>query len=145
MMGRIAALVVAAVLTGASLLPARGLSTTLDGGEGYRALPVSLEDETGLVIGIATSTSIVSTDSAMAVPGRANALQVGWLGGACDRSAVFTLRRDAQRFLLDLRVPEEDHCTLQGISRSLVIETIEPIDPASVTPIWNLLYSAKGT
>ncbi|HEX5825530.1 MAG TPA: hypothetical protein VFY18_13810 [Candidatus Limnocylindrales bacterium] len=141
MAGRIAPLVIAIVVAACALMPSHGLQATIPATATIAALPVSLDDETGLVLGIASPAPIDIQDNHVAgVPGRPNALAIGWLGGACDHAVHFRLVRDGDRLWLDQRVDASDRCILVGISRSVVIELSVPVDPNSVVVGWTLLF-----
>jgi len=145
MAGRMGRLLMAGVVAACVLLPSHGLQATFPATAKIDALPVTLDDQTGLVVRIGVPAPIdVPANQVAGVPGHPNAIAVGWLGGACDHAVLFTLRRDGERLWLDQRVDESDRCILIGISRSVVIELSTPVDPQSVVVGWTLLTRLFG-
>jgi hypothetical protein len=141
-MGR---LLIAVVVAACALLPPHGLQATFPASARIEALPVTLDDQTGLVVRIGVPAPMdVPANHIAGVPGHPNAIAVGWLGGACDHAVRFTLRRDGERLWLDQRVDQSDRCILIGISRSVVIELSAPVDPLSVVVGWTLLTRLFG-
>lgn len=140
---RIAALAVIALVALGALLPARGLSVVLRGGEGgeYPGLPITIVDRGGIVVGVEEATVDFGTDPITSPPGRPNAIVYQWVGGACDRDGRIDIDRTDGSITL-LRIVEETgtSCTLQGIGRSIVIEFREPVDPATVIDRTNMLF-----
>ena len=141
-MGR---LLIAVVVAACALLPPRSLRATFPATKTIGALPVTLDDQTGLVVRIGAPAPIdVPANAVAAVPGHPNIIAVGWLGGACDHAVRFSLRRDGEQLWLDQRVDESDRCILIGISRSVVIEMSTPVDPQSVVVGWTLMTRLFG-
>src|SRR5689334_15985348 len=84
-MRAIAAICLAAGLTGCSFLSPGPVVATLPGGEGFRELPVAMTDPDGLVLRVEPGPSAAGFGSEPEVdPIDADTAVVRWLGGACD-------------------------------------------------------------
>ena len=100
-----------------------------------KALPVTVSDHTGVVVGAGWSNGFNSFQKGpRAVAGRPDMLAVGWLGGACDLEVAINVTNPG-RWQVDIRTDEPNACILVGISREVVIQTREPIDPSTVDVI----------
>ena len=99
-------------------------------------LPVSLLDETGLVLGIApwdadltpTVRPVVQAD-----PTDPNALVISWIGGLCDRDATLSFRATQRGYALRLDVGlGSGGCTGAALPRGLRIATSDSIPVSSI-------------
>lgn len=100
-------------------------------------LPVTLGDQTGLVVGIQSAE--VDTFSswdlrASADPADPMAFVLTWLGGACDSDADVSFQRTGSGYALHLEVHRAFSlgCRAVGIPRALRIITAEPIPVGSI-------------
>jgi hypothetical protein len=105
--------------------------TTLPSGDGWRALPVTLGDQTDLVVGIEPGPIDPFPDvdpDVRADPADPKALIVAWLGGACEDESVVVLHRGGGRY--DMAVSSRGglgSCPMVGIHRAIRIRTSEPV------------------
>jgi hypothetical protein len=143
---RLLGMVVIAFIVLGALLPARGLVVVLrSDGPPLRPLSVTVEDRTGLVLSVAEATIDAAAggdarDSFAAVAGRPDAIVYRWLGGACDRAATIHVdRSDGHVVVRREDVVTGDSCLMIGITRAVVIGFREPVDPATVVDLTNLL------
>jgi len=146
-LGRLGVLVVIAFVGLGALLPERGLAVVLrDPGGMAHAVTVTIDDRAGIVTAVAEATDAEATavsgaDAFAAVPGRPNAIVYQWLGGACDRAATIHVSRSASQVeLLREDVETGSACLMIGITRTIVIEFREPIDPMTVVDLTKLLF-----
>ena len=144
---RVMALVVIGFVVLGALLPARGLTVVLrDPGGMTPAVTVTIDDQAGLVTGVAEATvedvaAMSARDSFAAVPGRRDAIVYQWVGGACDRAATIHVSLSGSQ--VELRREDMvtgNACLMIGITRAVVIEFREPLDPASIVDLTNLLF-----
>lgn len=132
-----AARVLLAVFVVAACLPPAGrlFETTLL--HDTRDLPVTLGDQTDLVVGIEPS-DVDSWDfpdpGVIADPGNPGAFVLTWLGGACDSEAVVSFQHAGSGYALRVEVRRGFSlgCTAVGIRRALRIVTAEPIPVGSI-------------
>ena len=135
-------LVIGAILTAvlAACGPPPGVQfhTTLSNPNGEFPLPVTLGDETGLVVGIgpARFDPIDFRDAGvLADPTGPRAFILTWLGGMCDNGAALVFRPTDSGYDLQVAVGEKLGlgCPAAGIMRGLRIETSEPIAVVGIT------------
>jgi hypothetical protein len=106
-------------------------------------LPVTLGDQTDLVVGIEPTDADESGGLAPLVkadPTDPNALIVSWLGGLCDNDAAVSFQPSGSGYTLHLDVHEKLGlgCPAAGLLRGLRIITSEPI------PIDSIAASGSG-
>lgn len=111
--------------------------TTVTNPNGEYPLPVTLGDQTGLVVAIGAA-QFDSADfrdaGVLADPTRPNAFILTWLGGMCDNDTAVGFRQTDPGYDLHLAVHGKfGSCPAAGILRGLRIETSEPIALASIT------------
>src|SRR5690348_9008739 len=94
MAARIAAIVVVGFVVLGALMPSRGLQVVLRGDPGIPPLTVTVEDGTGLVTFVGPGPTDEIVIGAVAVPGRRDAVLIGWLGGRCDHATRIGLERN---------------------------------------------------
>jgi len=112
--------------------------TTLANPNGEFRLPVTLADETGLVVGIGPGPFDPPNfrDAGLrADPTDPNAFILTWLGGMCDSDAALLFRATGTGHDLRVAVHEKAGfgCPAAGILRALRIETSAPIELAATT------------
>ena len=72
-----------------------------------------------------------------AVPGRDDAVDVSWIGGACDQRSIVTIEPDGDRY----RVAVENQTTAMGcaavaVPRSVRLTLDEAMGPEAFVPWW---------
>jgi hypothetical protein len=97
---------------------------------GIQALPTTLVDATGTVTAVIVAVDVpIVGDGPTAVAGDANSVVVTWMGGMCDRRVDLRLEeRDGGLRLSGTTQADFGGCRLAGISRSLVIRFLLPVD-----------------
>ncbi|HUG29828.1 MAG TPA: hypothetical protein VMQ65_04845 [Candidatus Limnocylindria bacterium] len=125
---------------GTACLPPAGrqFHTTLIAPNGEYSLPVTLGDETDLVVMIEPAE--IDDPGGLqptlrADPDDPNAFIVAWLGGACDNDAALSLRPTGPGYVLHLEVHGQlvFGCTALGISRAVRIKASEAIPLDAIT------------
>ena len=131
---RVACLVIAAVSVAACLLPSRMFSLTLAGDQSIPALPVTLEDRTGLVGAVGPALPGQFNFEEGVGPGAdPSDLVVSWLGGACDVATHLVLSgRDDAYTISEQTDQKPGACTLQAYLRTVTIRFATPINPDAV-------------
>jgi hypothetical protein len=129
---------VAAILAGCSLLVPPGIQVTIPAGDGTRALPVTVVDHAGIIAGAAPAQATAPVGWRLgevgAVPGRADAVTVTWVGGACDDRAVITIDLAGDRYAVAVESQMSAMgCVAVGIFRSVVLTLTEPVGPDAFT------------
>lgn len=126
------------LLSGCALVgnQARFEMTFPGGGDGPPAMPVVLEDRTGLVreIGLPPlAGDFHFPDGVTNMPGRMDQLAVTWLSGECtDRSAI-VFEPTADGYLLAVTVIDRPGgCFLIGYGRTLAIQLTAPVEASRV-------------
>lgn len=120
-------------------IPTRNFDVVLPaGGDVARgdvnALPVTVRDDTALVVGIAAADRTEDPPGLVALPGRPNALRVEWFGGLCDRRTLMTLEAHATGYTIDVQTERTKAvCEALGIPRGVVIEFGAVVDPGQFT------------
>jgi hypothetical protein len=136
---RIATIVVIGFVLFGALRPQRGLFVVVPGDGPVGALPVTILDDAGLVLGVEAGP--LGREGIVAATNRTNAVVYQWLGGLCDRLVTIRIDRlDGQISLLRTDEEAGTTCLLAGIERSVVIEFREPIDPSSIVDVSNTLF-----
>lgn len=129
-------LLIAISLTACGGQPAGHIFRTALSTPDHDPLPVSLLDQTGLIVGIApwdadlppTVMPVVQED-----PSDPNALAVSWIGGMCDRDATLSFKATADGYALRLDVGlGSGGCTGVALPRGLQIVTTTPIPARSI-------------
>jgi hypothetical protein len=113
------------------------LHTSPSNPSGDHPLPVTLGDQTDLVVGIEPTEGdergglepLVQSD-----PADPNALILSWLGGMCDNDAAVSFQPSGSGYALHLQVHQKlgFGCPAAGLLRGLRITTSEPIPPGSI-------------
>ncbi len=142
-----ATLVIAASLLSAAAVAActgpasgRQFTAVLQVSDEVPPLPVVLNDETGLVTGIASAPmdpgAAYAEPAVRADPTDPNAFIISWLGGACDNDAALTFKRMEGVYVLNVAVNGKfgfpGGCTANGILRDVRIVTSSPIPLDSI-------------
>jgi|GEM_PF-1600188 hypothetical protein len=127
-----------AVLASCGEPPGALFQTTLSNPNGEFPLPVTLGDNTGLVVGIGAAQfdPIGFRDAGiLSDPTGPTAFILTWLGGMCDNDAALVFSSTGSGYDLHVAVHEKLGlgCPAAGISRGLRIETSEPIPIGAVT------------
>lgn len=139
--------VVVALVVAACLPPAgRTYQTTLlhispDNPSGDYPLPVTLSDQTDLVVGIEPAEGSYGLEPVVqSDPADPKALILSWLGGMCDNDALVSFQPSGSSYALHLEVHQKLGlgCPAAGILRGLRIVTSEPI------PIGSIAVSGRG-
>ena len=122
----IAAILVAALVAGCGL---RTFEARFEGNGWIQALPVTVDDRTGLVTGAATfGGDAGGWENAVTNPfGRPDQLIVNWTGGSCDHHATLVFEPSGGEFVIRVSTERADACRLDGISRSVRIALSAPI------------------
>jgi hypothetical protein len=137
---RIAMIVVIGFVLFGALLPQRGLFAMLPGDGPVGALPVTILDDAGVVLGVEAG-PIEGREGIVPATERTNAVVYQWIGGLCDRLVTIRIDRlDGRISLLRTDETTGTTCLLAGIGRSVVIDFRGPIDPASIIDLTDVLF-----
>ena len=125
------------VLAGCVAGPPRTHSITFPALEDVAALPVVLDDRTGLVqrleVGPAELPGLVDDDGAIGLPGNPMAVAVRWLGGVCDKQANLSLEDRQGTLWLSITTDRDfGGCRLAGIFRPLILHFATPVDASRI-------------
>ncbi len=122
----IATILVAALLAGCGL---RTFEARFAGDGMVQALPVTVDDRTGLVTGVMSLVGGAGGwENAATNPfGRPDQLDVSWLGGMCDRHVTLVVEPSGDEFVIRVSTERADACLLAGILRSVRIAFSAPI------------------
>ena len=115
----------------------RTFTLSFDGGRGVAAIPITLDDRSGLVIALeqsfgqlvlGTPISPVSNE-----PGHPDRLHVLWAGGACDTAVAMDLAGEPTLLRLTIRATRPaPGCRPNDVGREVVVTFSRPISAASV-------------
>jgi hypothetical protein len=107
---------------------------------GARPLPISLIDQTGLVISIAAAPdapAAADAEAVQAVPGRAASLRVFWLGGECDDRVTMVLVSIGATYQLAIhnhpQITAGALCSAAGVPRIVDISFTRPLKPSDLS------------
>ena len=124
------------VLVGCSQGP-KQLEGTLPATNDLRPLPIRLFDHSNTVTALELSAlspdrpaGLASDDFAAAVPGRANAVFLVWLGGMCDEQVDVEYTGGDRTFTVSTTAGQGG-CRLAGIVRSVIVTFGAPIDAST--------------
>lgn len=107
-------------------------SLTFPPGNGMKALPVTVTDQSGLIVATAVDPGFASwQEGVQLVAGNPTAVAIGWLGGMCDQGVSIVVAH-AVRWQIDVTVRSVETCRLGGVTRSVVLSTRVPIDPTQI-------------
>lgn len=112
--------------------------TSPDNPAGDYSLPVVLDDQTNLVIGIEDSEAAATDPGPLAVavdPADPNVIVATWLGGLCDADATLAFQVSSPGYTLLLEERENmGGCPAAGIARSLRITLSKPVRASDIQP-----------
>lgn len=137
-------LVIGAILSAALVAACAGpqgvsYEATLSNADGEYPLPVTLDDTTGLVVGIGpTQVDFGAFRDAgiLSDPAARSAFIVTWLGGMCDKDAALAFSSAGSGYDLHVAIHEKlglGGCPAAGVFHALRIETSEAIPLGAVT------------
>lgn len=120
------------VLVAAScLLPTRRLETRIEANGPIAGLSVVVEDHTGLVLSVAPE--VPPGDGIENLEGQPDVLVVTWLGGKCDQTTTFVLRRVGDGFeVAGQTLQDPGPCLLAGVTRSIGMYLAVPVAAQTV-------------
>lgn len=127
------ALALALVSAGCSMLGPKTFELVLLSDQ-VEALPVTLTDVTGTVSGMELPTgddvpqNVIGNELVVGVPGRNDAVAIGWRGGLCDRSVDIELRAQPQPVFTLHEKRGMGGCELMAISRFVIVVFNTKID-----------------
>lgn len=130
MRGWIVALVLVACTAGGGRF-----ELVVPGEDGAPALPLALEDRTGLVSGIARRDRgvLLHEDGVANAPGRSDLLAVTWVTGFCTEASGMIFERAAGGYVLTVVTRDRPGpCELVGFVRTVIIQLTAPVDAATV-------------
>jgi hypothetical protein len=104
---------------------------------GDKALPISLIDQTGLVMAIAAAPDASTSSEVEPVPDRPSELRVSWVGGACDDRVTMVLVDIGATYQLAIHNHPQFAagitCDASGIPRIVDITFNRPLEPADLS------------
>ena len=128
----------AVLIAGCALGQPAGIQVTLPAVDPWDPLPVTVVDNAGIVAGAAPAdgsfTNEDTDERAVEIgmlPGRDDAIQVDWTGGACDDRATVTIDPEGDTFRIATHTMQDLtalSCPAVGIPRSLVLTLTGPMD-----------------
>jgi hypothetical protein len=135
-MRSVATLVLSVAVAGC-VLPPRQFTARFPGDGFLEALPVVLEDRTGLVesISIGPPAPMEIHVGEVAAAADPTMLVAAWLGGACDRKAhlIFERLEDSRYRIAQETSTTDGACILLGVERTVTLRLSEPLDATAVT------------
>ena len=103
---------------------------------GADAVPISLIDQTGLVIGLAVAEE-AAAEGVSAVPGKPNVVRASWAGGVCDDRATLVLNKLGTGYELAIHnhpgFTGGSECDASAVTRAIDITFAQPIDPTALS------------
>jgi len=129
---KLALALVLGLVAGCSLLPPpAGIQLTIPATAEVAALPVTVVDHAGIVGGAAPGAPANDAPfetTVRAVPGRDDAVEVHWIGGACDDRTIITIDPDAEGYRVTTETQSSAMgCNASGIFRTVVLTLTEPV------------------
>jgi hypothetical protein len=123
----------AALLAGCSALPPPGIQVTIPAKQDVRALPVTVVDNTGIVLEVspaAIPAGFNGVTRVEVVAGRDDAVVLAWTGGACDDRAIVRIDRAGNRYQAKVESQTSPlGCTAVGIFRAVLLSLTGPVGP----------------
>ncbi len=97
------------------------------------ALPVRVSDLRGVVRNVSVVAADAGHEGVSQVLGRDDAVYLQWIGGMCDRGAEVVVDRAGAGLLVTISTQRDfGGCRMAGISRTLMLELVEPVDASTV-------------
>lgn len=109
---------------------ARTFETLLEAHGQAGALPVTVDDHSGLVKAVAPQQPGAGgwLDSVTNPFGRQDQLIVNWTGGRCDRRATLVVEPSGNDFVVHVVTDRAEVCEDAGVLRGVTIQLSEPLD-----------------